>query len=51
MQQRDDNGGEWTGDVWKAIAKIRIERDDLQIKVIDTDYGCGIIRIGENKKY
>jgi hypothetical protein len=51
MQQRDDNGGEWTGDVWKAIAELRVERIDLDIEVVDTDYGCGIIRRGTNKPY
>ena len=51
MQLRDINGGEWTGDVWKAIADLRIERIDLDIKVVDTDYGCGIIRRGTNVPY
>ena len=48
MQARDDHGGEWTGDVWKAIAELRVETIDLDIKVVDTDYGCGIIRRGTN---
>jgi hypothetical protein len=51
MQARDDHGGEWTGDVWKAIAELRVETIDLDIKVVDTDYGCGIIRIGTNIPY
>ena len=51
MQSRDDNGGAWTGDVWKAIAELRVERIDLDIKVVDTDYGCGIIRRGTNIPY
>jgi hypothetical protein len=51
MQERDDHGGEWTGDVWKAIAELRIETIDLDIKVVDTDYGCGIIRRGTNIPY
>jgi Methyltransferase domain len=51
MQQRDNNGGEWTGDVWKAIAELRVERIDLDIAVVDTDYGCGIIRRGTNVPY
>lgn len=51
MQARDDHGREWTGDVWKAIAELRIERIDLDIKVVDTDYGCGIIRRGTNIPY
>ena len=51
MQARDDHGREWTGDVWKAIAELRVERIDLDIKVVDTDYGCGIIRRGTNIPY
>ena len=51
MQERNDHGGEWTGDVWKAIAELRVERIDLDIKVVDTDYGCGIIRRGTNIPY
>jgi hypothetical protein len=48
MQQRDDHGGVWTGDVWKAIAELRVKRIDLDIKVIDTDLGCGLIKPGTN---
>ena len=51
MQERDDHGGEWTGDVWKAIAELRVERIDLDISVVDTDYGCAIIRRGSNIPY
>jgi hypothetical protein len=51
MQARDDHGGEWTGDVWKAIAELRVERIDLDIKVVNTDYGCGILRRGTNIPY
>ena len=51
MQQREDNGGEWTGDVWKAIAILRVTRPDLTISVVDTDYGCGLIKKGFSKTY
>ncbi len=51
MQLREDPGGEWTGDVWKAIAELNVSRNDLFIKVVDTDYGCGIIRDGKNVPY
>lgn len=51
MQEVEDNGGEWTGDVWKAISILRIERDDLKIYTINTDYGCGIIQRGYNEKH
>lgn len=38
--------GTWNGDCWKAYAKLRIERSDLQMHVINTDHGCGIISKG-----
>ena len=38
----------WNGDVWKSIAKIRTTRTDLNVCVLDTDYGCGIITRGYN---
>ena len=44
--QRDVYGssGLWAGTVWKSIAKKRMNDPYLEIKVVDTDYGCGIIR-------
>jgi len=41
---------EWTGDCWKAWVKLRSERDDLNMSVVDTDYGCGVITIGKQSK-
>ena len=41
---------EWTGDCWKAWVKLRSERDDLTMYVVDTDYGCGIITVGNQEK-
>lgn len=38
---------EWTGDCWKAWVKIKSERRDLFMCVVDTDYGCGILTKGE----
>ena len=37
----------WNGDCWRAFVRLRKERDNLDMFVIDTDYGCGIIRKGE----
>ena len=45
MQVRNDHGGPWTGDVWKSIFKHRFKLD-LEVYVINTDYGCGIIKKG-----
>ena len=35
--------GIWNGDVWKGWIKLRIDRKDLVMKVVNTDHGCGII--------
>ena len=40
---------EWTGDCWKAWVKLKTEYDDLEMNVVDTDYGCGIISKGIQK--
>jgi len=42
-----DGISKWNGDVWKAIYHFRTTRDGLNIRVVDTDWGCGIIQIGE----
>jgi hypothetical protein len=39
----------WTGDCWKAWVKLKSERNDLHMSVVDTDYGCGIIKIGQQE--
>jgi len=40
----------WNGDVWKSIVKLRCNNVDLDISVVDTDYGVGVITNGNNKK-
>lgn len=47
MQEIPQKQGVWTGDCWKAWAKIRSTRSDLNMYVVDTDYGCGIISYGQ----
>ncbi len=49
QQSREDNNSEWTGDVWKAIAMLKGTREDLNIKVVDHDWGCGIIQRGSQE--
>lgn len=39
-------GKPWNGDCWKAWVKLRSERSDLNMFVIDTDYGLGVISRG-----
>lgn len=36
----------WNGTVWKAIYKLRATRPDLFVCTVDTDYGIGIVRYG-----
>jgi hypothetical protein len=39
-----DWDGRWCGDVWKTIVHLRTLRTDLQVFVLDCDYGVGIVR-------
>ncbi|MDD4109936.1 MAG: class I SAM-dependent methyltransferase [Clostridia bacterium] len=50
QQDRNKRYGGWTGDVWKSVAKIRMNHDDLLVYVIDTDYGCGVIQKTNQKQ-
>ena len=51
-QVEEYNGVEtWNGTVWKAIARFRMTRTDMEIRVVDTDHGCGIIRRGRQEAF
>jgi SAM-dependent methyltransferase len=42
----------WTGDVWRAWVRLRMERDDLSMTALVTDkgnVGCGIIQAGSQE--
>jgi len=39
-------GETWNGDVWKTIVHLRSYHDDLNIFVLDCDYGLGIVTKG-----
>jgi SAM-dependent methyltransferase len=41
--------GTWNGDCWKAFVQLRTERTDLEMFVIDTDQGCGVITRGKQE--
>ena len=43
------NGGIWNGDCWKAFVRIRQTRSDLTMFTVDTDYGCAIIKKGQQE--
>jgi hypothetical protein len=40
----------WNGTCWKGWVKLRATREDLDMKAVDVDHGCGIIRRGSQKK-
>lgn len=42
---------QWTGDVWKSILKLKMSREDLEIKIVDSDWGCGILTKGKQELY
>lgn len=39
----------WNGDTWKAFVKFRSTRKDLEMFVVDSDFGCGVLRYGSQK--
>lgn len=39
----------WTGDCWKAWAKCRSLFDNLEMFIIDTDHGIGVIKHGKQQ--
>ena len=39
--------GVWTGDVWKTVCHLRSMRDDLNVFVLDCDFGLGIVTKGK----
>ena len=43
--------GDWNGDVWKAFLDLRRTRDDLKMFTVDTDFGCGVVRLGNQDLY
>ena len=45
----DKSGSFWCGDVWKTILRLRSERNDLNIFVLDCDFGIGVISKGKNE--
>ncbi len=51
IQARPRTTSRWTGDGWKSVLKLRCFRNDLIIFVVDTDFGCGVIRRGRQELY
>lgn len=40
---------EWTGDCWRAWIKLKSTNPKLNMEVVDTDFGVGIISVGKQK--
>lgn len=40
----------WTGDCWKAWVRLRRESENLNMYVVNTDFGCGVISHGKQNK-
>ena len=43
--------GLWNGDVWKSIVKLRCSEPNLEVTVVDTDWGVGVVRKGSQEIY
>lgn len=41
----------WNGDVWKSIVRLRCDREDLNVSVLDIDWGVGLVYRGQQKTY
>ena len=49
MQATPRRKATWTGDCWKAWVRIRSSNSKLNMFVVDTDFGCGIIKKGKQE--
>jgi hypothetical protein len=43
--------GLWNGDVWKSVAKLRCVEPNLEVCVVDADWGVGVVKKGSQKLY
>lgn len=41
----------WCGTSWQGFARLRATRPDLEMYVVDTDWGCGFVRPGRQRVY
>ena len=46
---RGDDDLAWNGTTWRAWARLRAERPDLRMHVVDTDWGVGILQRGRQE--
>jgi hypothetical protein len=47
MERFPGKSSEWNGDVWKAIVHIRSLYKNVEVFVLDCDYGIGVARFGK----
>lgn len=47
LEYKKSKNAKWNGTVWKAFVKLRMQRSDLKMLVVDIDHGCGIITKGK----
>ena len=43
--------GLWNGDVWKSVAKLRCTEPNLEVCVVDADWGVGVVKKGTQELY
>ena len=48
MQRVPYVGGDWTGDVWKAVARVRAEGQHA-VRTIDSDFGVAVVLPGRGE--
>lgn len=51
MQLVPRASGLWNGDVWKSIVRLRCTEPNLEVMVVDADWGVGIVRKGKQELY
>tara|TARA_R100001163_G_C5068364_1_gene208505 strand:- start:10746 stop:11354 length:609 start_codon:yes stop_codon:yes gene_type:complete len=39
---------QWNGTVWRSMVKLRASNPDVEVRVVDTDWGCGLVRPSQN---
>ena len=44
---RDPDAYDWNGDCYKAWVKLKSTRNDLDMAVVESDWGTGVIRVGK----
>lgn len=48
--QRNRESRAWNGDVWKAAMYIRMNYKNVNLTVLDMDYGCGVLEVSKSQE-